>query len=308
MKSLPLNALQAFALTVSKGGVRAAARELSVSHSAVSRHLNELERRLGVSLYERNNAPHKFMVTSQGQKLAASVLSALNDVRSAIDALAEQKSRHAVTVSTAPSFAARWLLPRLATLERAYPHLETSILVDQRLDDLRTSEADVAVRMGRGSWPDVRATPLMDDLLYPVMSPDAWKKAGRPSKLVDVCEQRLLHDRDPGASWSLWREKKGPPSLDVRKGARFSSSDLVLRAAAQGLGLALARHRLAADDVDAGLLMRPFAQHSVVVENAYWIVTRPDRAPRPAAETFIAWLRDAARRGNTPKSAEILAR
>jgi LysR family glycine cleavage system transcriptional activator len=298
MKSLPLNALQAFALAASKGGVRAAARELSVSHSAVSRHLNELERRLGVSLYERDNAAHKFSVTPQGQRLAATVLSALNDVRTAIGAISEQKSRHAVTVSTAPSFAARWLLPRLPALERAYPHLETSILVDQRLDDLRASEADFAIRMGRGTWPDVTATPFMDDLLYPVMSPEAWKRAGRPSKLVDACRQRLLHDRDPDASWLLWRQRHGPANLDARKGARFSSSDLVLRAAAQGLGLALARHRLAADDVEAGLLMRPFGQHSVAIENAYWIVTRPDRQPRPAAETFIAWLKSAAGRGN----------
>jgi LysR family glycine cleavage system transcriptional activator len=304
MKSLPLNALQAFALAVGKGGVRAAARELSVSHSAVSRHLNELERRLGVALYERGGAPHKFIVTPQGQTLAASVLSALNDVRTAVDAVTEQKSRHAVTVSTAPSFAARWLLPRLPALERAYPHLQTSILVDQRLDDLRTSEADVAIRMGRGSWPDVTAMPFMDDTLYPVMSPDAWKKAGRPSKLVDACQQRLLHDRDPDASWSLWRERHGPPNLDVRKGARFSSSDLVLRAAAQGLGLALARHRLAANDVEAGLLVRPFGPRSVVIENAYWIVTRPDRAARPAAETFIGWLRNEAHRASTPRRTE----
>src|ERR1700744_1570991 len=130
------------------------------------------------------------------------------------------------------------------------------------------------------------------------MSPEAWKRAGRPSKLVDACRQRLLHDRDPDASWLLWRQRHGPANLDARKGARFSSSDLVLRAAAQGLGLALARHRLAADDVEAGLLMRPFGQHSVAIENAYWIVTRPDRQPRPAAETFIAWLKSAAGRAN----------
>jgi LysR family glycine cleavage system transcriptional activator len=134
------------------------------------------------------------------------------------------------------------------------------------------------------------------------MSPDAWRKAGRPSKPIDARELRLLHDRDPDASWSLWRERHGPPNLDVRKGARFSSSDLVLRAAAQGLGLALARHHLVAQDVEAGLLMRPFVLHSVTIENAYWIVTRPDREPRPAAKTFIGWLRNEARRA---KASEI---
>ena len=296
MSSLPLNALQAFALAVSKGGVRAAARELSVSHSAVSRHLNELQRRLGVSLYERDRKAHKFAVTPQGRRLAISVLSALSDLRAATDAVSEQKSRHAVTLATAPSFAARWLLPRLSALERAYPHLATSVLVDQRLEDLRTSEADLAIRMGRGSWSDVAAIPLMGDSLYPVMSPDAWKKAGRPSKVADLCHQRLLHDRDPDASWSLWREQHGPAQLDVRKGARFSSSDLVLRAAAQGLGVALARHRLAADDLDAGVLVRPFGAQAVVIENAYWIVTRADREPRAAAKIVIAWLQRAAQR------------
>jgi LysR family glycine cleavage system transcriptional activator len=296
MSSLPLNALQAFALTVSKGGVRAAARELSVSHSAVSRHLKELERRLGAHLYEREGTAHKFVVTAQGRKLAVSVLNAFNDLRAAVDAVSEQKSRHAVTLSMAPSFAARWLLPRLAALERAYPHLETSILVDQRLDDLRAAEADFAIRMGRGSWPNVAAVLLMDDLLYPVMSPNAWQQAGRPDKLAELGSMRLLHDRDPDATWSLWREEYGPARLDVRKGARFSSSDLVLRAAAQGLGVALARHRLAADDLESGVLVRPFGSHALVQPKAYWIVSRPDREPRAAAKVVVAWLKRAAQR------------
>lgn len=296
MSSLPLNALQAFALAVSKGGVRAAARELAVSHSAVSRHLKELERRLGVPLYERDRSAHKFVVTAQGRRLAVSVLSAFGDLHAAVDAVSEQKSRHAVTLSMAPSFAARWLLPRLTALERAYPHLETSILVDQRLDDLRASEADMAIRMGRGNWAGVAAVPLMDDLLYPVMSPDAWMKAGRPDRLDDLGSMRLLHDRDPDASWSLWREEYGPAHLDVRKGTRFSSSDLVLRAAAQGLGVALARHRLAADDLEAGVLVRPFGTRALVKENAYWIVTRPDDEPRAACKIVIAWLKRCAQR------------
>jgi LysR family glycine cleavage system transcriptional activator len=136
----------------------------------------------------------------------------------------------------------------------------------------------------------------MDDLLYPVMSPEAWKKAGRPCELADLCHLRLLHDRDPDASWPLWREQHGPAHLDVRKGARFSSSDLVLRAAAQGLGVALARHRLAADDIEAGVLVRLFEPQSVFIENAYWIVTRPDREPRAAAIIVMAWLKSAAQR------------
>jgi LysR family transcriptional regulator, glycine cleavage system transcriptional activator len=296
MRSLPLNALRAFALAVDKDGVRAAARALAVSHSAVSRHLSELERLLGVALFDRSGGARSFIVTPQGLRLAGAVLGAMNDIRSAIDAVREQRSRHAVTLSIAPSFAARWLLPRLSEFERGHPHVEVSVLVDQRLDDLRASGSDLAIRMGQGPWPGVAARPLMNDALYPVMSPEAWKKAGRPCVPSDLRHLRLLHDRDPYASWSTWRDEYGPENLDVRKGPRFSSSDLVLRAAAQGLGVALARHRLVADDLEAGVLIRPFGECSVAIDDAYWIITRPVGPAREVTTIMITWLQQAAAR------------
>ena len=297
---LPLNALRAFALTVEKGGVRAAARELAVSHSAVSRHLGELERYLGVALFERSGGSRGLTVTAQGRRIAAAVLTAMNDMRGAIDAVLEQRSRHAVTLSIAPSFAARWLLPRLAEFERRHPRIEVSIVVDQRLNDLRAAGSDLAIRMGSGPWPGVAAQRLMDDALYPVMSSIAWQKAGRPSLPEDLCRLRLLHDRDPFATWSMWRGRYGPPNLDVRKGPRFSSSDLVLRAAAQGLGVALARHRLIGDDLDNGVLVRPCGNRSIPIDNAYWIITPRGGEIRDATSRFIAWLQLEAGRNRAP--------
>lgn len=288
---LPLNALRAFALAVDKGGVRAAARELDVSHSAVSRHVYELEQWLGVALLERGHGPRAFVPTPQGERLARTTLSALGDINRAADAVREQRSRGAVTVSTTPSFAARWLLPRLPALEKAHPRLEVSVLVDQRLDDLQNSASDFAIRMGAGTWPGVTAEPLMDDALYPVMSPAYWNSAGRPRELTDLRRLRLLHDRDPRASWQLWRDEFGPTELDVRKGTRFTSSDLVLRAAAQGLGVALAQHRLALEDLEAGTLIRPFGSHAIKLAAAYWIVTPQGAVMRDAAKTLVTWLR-----------------
>jgi LysR family glycine cleavage system transcriptional activator len=293
---LPLNALRAFALTVEKGGVRAAARELAVSHSAVSRHLSELERYLGVALFERSGGSRGFTVTAQGRRLAAAVLTAMNDVRGAIDAVREQRSRHAVTLSIAPSFAMRWLLPRLPGFERGHPRVEVSILVEQRLDDLQASGCDLSIRMGEGPWPGVVAKRLMNDELYPVMSPEAWKRAGRPHDPSELHHLRLLHDRDPFATWSMWRSQHGPQNLDVRKGPRFSSSDLVLRAAAQGMGVALARHRLIGDDLATSVLVRPFGTLSVPIDNAYWIITPRGGEIRDATSRFIAWLQLEAQR------------
>ncbi len=130
----------------------------------------------------------------------------------------------------------------------------------------------------------------MDDALYPVMSPGAWKNAGRPSNPENLSPLRLLHDRDPNASWEVWRRQFGPSSLNLQRGPRFASSDLLLRAAEQGQGVALARHRLAAEDVAAGRLVRPFGEREARIENAYWIV-RPDRPMRAAVSVTIQRLR-----------------
>jgi LysR family glycine cleavage system transcriptional activator len=290
MKDLPLNALRVFALACAHGGVRAAARELGIAHSSVSRHLAELEAWLGVPLArEKGGGRRGWTPTPQGEALGKAVLAGLRDIGAATLAIREVRSAFAVTISAAPSFAARWLLPRLPALERAHPRIELSVLVNQRTEDLRAGGIDLAVRMGAGPWPGLHCEPLMDDALYPVMSPGLWKKAGRPSRPQALASLRLLHDRDPHAGWEQWRERFGPASLNLQRGPRFASSDLLLRAAAQGQGVALARHRLAVDDVAAGLLVRPFGECMLRIENAYWIV-RTDRAPRHAVATVIAWL------------------
>jgi LysR family glycine cleavage system transcriptional activator len=178
MNDLPLNAMRAFALCVDRGGVRAAARELRVSHSSVSRHLKRLERWLGVSLLERASGPESFRVTPQGRRLATALLASLRDIETAAEWVRERRPRLAVAVSCAPSFASRWLLPRLPAFERSHPQIELSIHVEQRVEDPRRSGCKLAIRMGRGPWTGVRSQALMDDALFPVMSPDAWEKAG----------------------------------------------------------------------------------------------------------------------------------
>lgn len=299
MKDLPLNALRVFALACTHGGVRAAARELGIAHSSVSRHLAELEAWLGVPLAREKGAGRRGWVpTAQGEALGKAVLAGLRDIEVATNAVREARSLFAVTISAAPSFAARWLLPRLPALESAHPRVELSVLVNQRAEDLRAGGIDLAVRMGAGPWPGAHCEPLMDDALYPVMSPGLWQRAGRPSRPQALSSLRLLHDRDPHAGWELWRQRFGPAALNLQRGPRFASSDLLLRAAAQGQGVALARHRLAIDDVAAGLLLRPFGGREVRIENAYWIVLA-DRTPRAAVKTIIAWLRRQAADGQS---------
>lgn len=287
MNDLPLNALRAFALVAAHGGVRAAARELGVAHSSVSRHLAELEAWLGVPLFERAAGRR---LTAQAQALGNAVLAGLREIEAATAVVREARSPFAVTLSTTPSFAARWLLARLPALERAHPRIELSVVVNQRLDDLAGAGIDLSVRMGAGPWPDLHAEPLMDDLLYPVMSPSLWQASGRPRQPAELAGLRLLHDRDPHTGWERWRQAFGPPALAVQRGPRFASSDLLLRAALQGQGVALARGRLAAEELAAGTLLRPFGERELRLPDAYWIV-RGARPLRSATATVIAWLK-----------------
>ncbi|MFC5489881.1 LysR substrate-binding domain-containing protein [Dokdonella soli] len=291
MNDLPLNALRAFAAVYAHRGVRAAARELDIAHSSVSRHLAELEAWLGVTLIETGAGRSGIVFTAQGEALGKATLASLRDIASATASLRESKSIHAVTLSATPSFAARWLLPRLPHFEDTHPGIELSVQINQKLDDLDTGGIDVAIRIGRGPWPDFHCEVLMDDELYPVMGPALYERSGKPDQIADLGRLRLLHDRDPNAGWERWRAVHGPESLDVLDGPRFASSDLVLRAAMQGQGVALARHRLAIEDVAAGTLIRPFGDVKLELGPAYWIVLPKRARVRLATHTVIDWLR-----------------
>ncbi len=294
MHDLPLNALRAFAAVYETGGVRPAARFLQVSHSSVSRHVRELEAWIGLPLLQDREGARALAFTPQGEALGRAGLASLRALEGAVAALRETRRGNGVTISTTPSFAARWLLPRLPGLEETHPWIELSVIADQRLADPSQEGADLGIRMGQGPWPGLDCEPFMDDALYPVVSPAFWEAAGRPRALDDLADLRLLHDRDPHASWEAWRSAHGADTLDVRPGPRFASSDLVLRAAVQGLGVALARDRLATDDIAAGALMRPFGELHVALPNAYWIVRSETAPPRVAVTAVIDWLKSQA--------------
>lgn len=291
-RPLPIRALQAFAAIYECRGIRAAARELGIAHSSLSRHVRELTRWAGVRLITdaRGRGPLRF--TAQGEALGEATLTALRTIERASASIREPKDSRSVTIETTASFAARWLLPRLATLEAAKREVEVSVIADQRVNEPDGAHVDLAIRMGIGPWNGVACEPLMRDALFPVMTPKLWQQCGRPHRIHDLARLRLLHDRDPNSSWELWRGAMGPPKLDVRKGPRFTSSDLVLRAAAQGQGIALARDRLVREDVRAGVLIRPLGSIQLDLGNSYWIVQPAHRRPRPAVMAVVTWLKE----------------
>jgi LysR family glycine cleavage system transcriptional activator len=191
-----------------------------------------------------------------------------------------------VTVSVLPAFATHWLIPRLAGFHASHPAIEVNIRATQDLVDFTRDDVDLAVRYGPGAWPGLAATLLMPEDVFPVCSPDF--AAGRlPQSLEELVKASLLHS--PMQPWDEWFRALGVVPPQVRRGPSFSEAGLLLRAAVDGLGVALARGVLARPDLEAGRLVRP-VPHSVPAEFAYYVVYRarvPLSAP-PAA--FRDWL------------------
>ncbi len=290
MRDLPLTLLRALAAVYETGGVRPAGRLLGIQHSAVSRALRDLEAWLEVAVFERQDGRRALAFTAEGAALGKAALAAIKDMETAVLKTREGSSANSVTLATTPSFAMRWLLPRLPSFTETHPRIEVSILVDQARKSPVATGADINIRMGTKPPDDMAPAPLMDDRVFPVIAPQLWNSLGRPSTLENLKKLRLLHDRDPSTSWGTWRSKIGPDRLDIRKGPRLTSSDLILRAAEQGQGIALARGRLAKDSLVNGSLVRPFGDLQLDLGVNYWIIANPETKHRRVVQAVIEWL------------------
>jgi LysR family transcriptional regulator, glycine cleavage system transcriptional activator len=274
----PLGAIRAFEATARLGSTVAAASELGVTHGAVSRQIKTLEDRLSRPLFNREGG--RLVLTKLGKRYAGSAQEAFDLLDAATRELTGDAADPVVRVSTTASFAAKWLLPRLPRFRARHREIEVWVLESQRLVEPRPGGAsDLAIRMGTGPWHGVEVEPLMDDALFPVCAPALAPGLARPA---DLAKATLLHDDDPQAAWSHWLAAVGLAGRSYERGPRFASTALLLQAAVDGQSVALARTRLAAPDLEAGHLVRPFAE-AVPTGPAYWLVTptrgTPSRAP-----------------------------
>lgn len=300
MFDVPLNMIRAFAAVFDAGGIRPAARRLGVTHTSVLRFVRELEAYLGVELTENRKGTRGLLFTPAGEAVGKAALASLATLEAALESVREAHHRKSVIIETTPSVASRWLLPRLSALEDALGGVEVSLIVDQRLRGPDETGADIAIRLGSGPWPNADCTPLMDDALAPVMSSAYWQQMNEFTEPEGLKNCRLLHDRDPSASWSVWTAEFGPNDLDIRSGPRFPSADLVLTAAEQGLGVALVRRSLAEESLKRGHLVAPLGELFLALPRSVWILLPKLQTGRLSVEAVLKWLRDQAVPPNDP--------
>jgi LysR family transcriptional regulator, glycine cleavage system transcriptional activator len=289
----PLEAVRMFEAVARLGSTVAAAKELHLTHGAVSRRVRSLEDHLGTALLARGPGG-RLVPTEAGMRFAEAAQRALGTLAEAAEATGRNETRQrAVRINTTSSFASLWLIPRLNRFRARHPAFEAWISESQTLiEPGLLTNIDVAIRSGNGPWPGVKAERLMQAPAIAVCTP---KLAAKLSTLSALAKVTLLQDEDPALSWPHWIAAAGlgHPAWASR-GPRLAASVLLLQAAAAGDGVALVPACLAEGHFANGTLVAPF---EVKLEGAvsYWLV-RPQRGLSSAAvRAFCAWLRTEAR-------------
>ena len=275
---LPLDTLRAFEAAARTGSFSAAAEALNVTHGAVSRQIAKLERWLGQRLFDRQ--ARGVDLTPEGQRLFLRTTEALALIADSSDRWVETRGSAVVRLTSLPSVSGLWLMPRLKMLEAGAPKLRVELIIDHRENaNLADDGVDLALRCGRGGIPKRNSIQLFEEHIFPIAGPALAKEIGRgaPARLLDF---PLIHDSD-ASGWRTWLGAQGLDYRPRRQDRRFEDYNLVLDAAACGLGIALARPPLVQDALAQGRLV---AVDDRTVKNpvAYWL-DRPDGALRPAA-------------------------
>ncbi|HNB25426.1 MAG TPA: transcriptional regulator GcvA [Alphaproteobacteria bacterium] len=295
-----LNALRAFWAAAKHRSFAAAAAELHVTASAVSLQIRQLEDELELKLFERT--PKGLVLTADGAKLLPGINLAFENLRSSIAALEDQAERVArLRISVAPSFATKWLLPRLGNFLDRHPEVEVDVKASIELTDFARDEVDLAIRYGAGNYPGLAVELLLRDRMFPVCSPELLMRFGHRDPANDpsrvFASATLLHDastdRDPAVpSWKMWLKAAGLGEVDWRKGPRFNQTALALDAALAGLGIALAPAVLIEADLAAGRLVR-LASDELPGDFAYYLVHPQEKGALASLRHFKDWLRAA---------------
>ncbi|MFZ6748884.1 transcriptional regulator GcvA [Undibacterium sp. Ren11W] len=286
MNTTSLNALSSFEAAARHQSYTLAAAELHITHSAVSQQIRNLETSLGLALFVRRG--RQMQLTEAGAALQQQIQPALTQIQRALSEIGKSQHAPAITVSTLPSFATSWLVPRLSKFQKLQPGVAVRIHASQEIRDLERSATDIAIRYGLGNWPGCDAEKFLEDRIFPVCSPN-FNKGKLPNNINNLKRYRLLCDDCP-LEWNTWSALAGLDSASFKHETYFSDSNLMLAAAIAGQGIAIGRSSLVSADIAAGRLVRLF---DIIAPSdyAYYMVTASRKKKSPTVLAFEQWLR-----------------
>jgi LysR family transcriptional regulator, glycine cleavage system transcriptional activator len=290
MRLPPLETLRVFEVACRHGSYSEAARELHVTHSAVSQRIRQLEEDLGVTLFERHG--NRMVPTPSGLRLQAGVANAFSELGTAFASLQTRRTEAQITVSLLPVMAARWLVPRLSRFTSRFPRINLHIKTGQALANFKSDGVDIAIRLGTGDWKGLRAIKLLDEEAFPVCSPGL--NGGRiPKDPASMLSQPILIDRN--LSWRAWFKTAGVTLDRDIVGTSFTDTNALMEAAVMGQGIALGRLSVTRSDILAGKLVR-LSEQSLPISLCHYAVYPIASESDPALVVFRDWLIEEARR------------
>jgi LysR family glycine cleavage system transcriptional activator len=310
----PLNALRTFEAAARHLSFKKAADELSVTPTAVSHQIQQLEEILGNRLFVRLN--RSLELTAAGEACLPKLQESFELMEQSMEEIQNSHCADTLTISAAPAFAMRWLMPRLHRFAMAHPNIDVRVSTqiqlagpkmrgrvrDRERENVKyiTDEMDIAITFGKGDYRDLWVDKVLSLSITPLCSPKLLHGSRPLREPADIRHHDMLHD-DRGkmyegkAYWKTWLEAVGVTNLDLDRGTHFTHSILALEAAAEGLGVAISTPSLASADLQSGRLVMPFACQ-VPLDYAYYMVGNEDSAQRNVVKLFRAWLLEEASR------------
>ncbi|MBJ7314319.1 LysR family transcriptional regulator [Rugamonas sp. CCM 8940] len=280
----PLTALRCFEAVARLGGVTLAARELHVTHSAVSQQIKLLEELMGLALFVREG--RRLRLTDEGRLYSLDIRAALRGIAQATQLAQGRPQDSELVIATLPSFALHWLLPRLDGFRAQHPYYRLRLQTSLAVQDLRSGLVDIGIRMGQGHWPDMEKQILFDDELLVVCSP-RFRDGRIPLSAEEAMRCPLI--RTPDAPWTDWCLAAGVAEAESRSDLLANDSNIVLAAVMLGQGIALERRSLVAGALARGDLMQITAI-SVPYSYPYWLVWQQQGVLKQKQRHFIEWI------------------
>lgn len=281
----PLNSLRLFEAAGRHLSFKLAAAELNLTPSAVSHGIASLEEWLGVPLFARSH--RSLGLTGAGLAYLPRIRDVLQQLAGATEAVPGRKPSGRLSVSVAPSFALRWLIPGLPRFHERHPGIEVSLDTDRRLVDFPRDGIDVGIRMGQGGWKDLYSLCLTTEALVPVCSPALAERIDGPD---DLRHLPLLQVGAVSEDWAAWAGMAGVTGLDLERGVRLDTIHMAWEAAAQGLGIAIGRLPMVGPDLEAGRLVSVLGP-ARRCRTGYWLVAGRESLRRPEVTAFRNWIR-----------------
>ncbi len=291
-RPIPVGALRTFETVARLLNFRAAAQELALTQSAVSRQVQALEEDVGVRLFLRHT--RSVELTGAGAQLLGAVAGALPRIDAAVRQIRRSAGRRTVALTTFASFASLWLIPRMEAFQRAHPDIDIRVDATDTAVDLELSDLDLALRNG----PDVRTPPgairLFGEVLAPVASPWLLKDSAPVKGAPDLLQFALIEDAHVASqqwlTWRSWLDERGFPELQPKRWLYFNYTYQMMQVAVSGQGVVLARLPLIADSLARGDLVEVLPDERIALPMSYWLVPGPRSAQRPEIQAFTEWL------------------